>query len=89
MINDKEKLMRKLALLLTFVASLWLSNCQQSPPSPKAQTPIYRNPDYTPKERAQDLVSRMTLDEKLAQFTGSMQPAESDPGVGTFGILFL
>lgn len=28
---------------------------------------IYKNPDYSPKERAEDLLSRMTLREKIAQ----------------------
>jgi beta-glucosidase-like glycosyl hydrolase len=74
-------------LVFTLVCLMWLASCQQSPRSPKVQTPIYQNPDYTPKERARDLVSRMTLEEKLAQCTGSMQPVEGDPGVGTFGFM--
>ena len=32
----------------------------------QAATPIYRDTRYTPAERAADLVSRMTLDEKAA-----------------------
>jgi beta-glucosidase len=87
MIKDKENMMRKLAILLTFSSLLCLLNCQQSPQSPRVQTPVYQNPDYTAKERARDLVSRMTLEEKLAQFTGSMKPVKSDPGVGTFGFM--
>ena len=32
-----------------------------------AQTPAYKNPNLTPQERADDLLQRMTLDEKIAQ----------------------
>lgn len=32
-----------------------------------AQEPAYLNPSLSPQERAHDLVSRMTLDEKAAQ----------------------
>lgn len=30
---------------------------------------IYKNPDFTPEERAEDLISRMTLREKIGQLT--------------------
>ncbi|MBO3753872.1 MAG: glycoside hydrolase family 3 protein, partial [Candidatus Brockarchaeota archaeon] len=40
------------------------------PPSqPPPPTAPYRNPDLSPEERALDLLSRMTLDEKIGQMT--------------------
>lgn len=35
-----------------------------------AQTPLYKNPSASPEERTEDLISRMTLEEKVAQLTG-------------------
>ena len=34
---------------------------------------IYRNPDYTPRERAQDLLELMTWEEKVGQMGGIRQ----------------
>src|SRR5512145_24729 len=48
-------------------------------------TPIYLNPDYSPEERAADLVTRMTLDEKVSQLISSMAPAIPRPGVAKYG----
>ena len=44
--------------------------------------PIYKNPEYSPAERAEDLLSRMTLREKIAQLDmkfGSKYCTEPDP----------
>ncbi len=43
---------------------------------------IYKNPDYSPEERAEDLLSRMTLREKIAQLDmkfGNKYCTEIDP----------
>ncbi len=39
------------------------------PPQPPPSTAPYRNPHLSPEERALDLLSRMTLDEKIGQMT--------------------
>src|SRR5260370_14017121 len=55
-----------------------------------AATPIYLDPQYSPRERAADLLSRMTLDEKLAMVHGGqLLPgggAGSIPGNQRLGI---
>ena len=44
------------------------------PGSQKTTTPIYLNTAYSFKERAVDLVSRMTLEEKQSQLGNTMPP---------------
>ena len=44
------------------------------PGSEKAKKPIYLNPSYSFKERAADLVSRMTPEEKQSQLGNTMPP---------------
>ncbi len=47
-----------------------------------SQEIIYKNPEYTPEERAEDLLSRMTLREKIAQLDmkfGNNYCTEKDP----------
>lgn len=44
------------------------------PASERAKTPIYLNTSYSFKERAADLVSRMTLEEKQTQLGNTMSP---------------
>ena len=46
-----------------------------------APLPIYLNTRYTPEERAADLVSRMTLPEKVAQLSSNSAPAIPRLGV--------
>src|SRR5512147_305629 len=48
--------MKKLILLIIALASLKSLNSQQLP---------YQNPDLSPSERADDLISRLTLEEKV------------------------
>src|SRR5690349_4192029 len=40
----------------------------------KSQVPIYLNPSYSFRERATDLVSRMTIEEKQSQLGNTMSP---------------
>ena len=50
-----------------------------------APPPIYLDPRYTAEERAADLVSRMTLDEKASQMISSQAPAIPALGVRAYG----
>lgn len=50
-----------------------------------ADTPVYLDPSYSPAERAADLVSRMTLEEKAAQLNSSQAPAIPRLGVRAYG----
>ncbi|HEU5008881.1 MAG TPA: glycoside hydrolase family 3 C-terminal domain-containing protein [Jatrophihabitantaceae bacterium] len=56
-----------------------------TPASANAQEPIYLNRNYSPVERATDLVSRMTLAEKAAQMDSSRPPAIPRLGVAVWG----
>ena len=49
-----------------------------------ADTPPYKNPNLAPEKRAADLVSRMTLDEKVAQMQNNA-PAIQHLGVPAYG----
>ncbi|MGW5567140.1 glycoside hydrolase family 3 C-terminal domain-containing protein, partial [Streptomyces tendae] len=51
-----------------------------------AATPIYRNTGYTFEERAADLVSRMTLEQKVRQLITNDAPAI--PGLGVQGYTY-
>jgi beta-glucosidase len=53
--------------------------------APAAATPIYLNPDYTPVERAADLVSRMSTADKASQMDSSQAPAIPSLGVAAWG----
>ena len=44
------------------------------PATVNAQVPIYLNPSYSFRERAADLVSRMTIEEKQSQLGNTMPP---------------
>ncbi|HEU5420405.1 MAG TPA: glycoside hydrolase family 3 C-terminal domain-containing protein [Streptosporangiaceae bacterium] len=50
-------------------------------PASQSSVPVYLNPDYSPAERAADLVSRMTLPEKIAQLHTNNAPAIPRLGV--------
>ena len=71
--------MRKLALRALPGAALavWLSV------SPAQQTPLYRDPSAPFEKRAEDLLSRMTLEEKVSQLT-SDSPAVERLGIPAY-----
>jgi len=77
--------MRQVALImLLFLAGVALGARPQAPPTPTSPpTPLsgaaYLNPDLSPEVRAQDLVSRMTLDEKVRQMQNA---APAIPALG-------
>lgn len=52
----------------------WFAIIAFVPASQKAKKPIYLNTAYSFKERAIDLVSRMTLEEKISQIGNTMPP---------------
>ena len=51
----------------------------------KPPTPIYLDAHYSPSERAADLVSRLSLDEKAQQMNSNIAPAIPRFGVATWG----
>ncbi len=51
----------------------------------RAPGPIYLDRAYSPAERAADLVSRLTLDEKAAQMNSSQAPAIPRLGIAAWG----
>ncbi|MBN2698987.1 MAG: glycoside hydrolase family 3 C-terminal domain-containing protein [Bacteroidales bacterium] len=55
------------------------------PAGRKATKPIYLNTAYSFKERAADLVSRMTLEEKISQI-GNTMPSIPRLGVGAYNV---
>ncbi|GAB3975915.1 glycoside hydrolase family 3 C-terminal domain-containing protein [Actinoallomurus acanthiterrae] len=69
-----------LAALCSFACALGLAGVSASP-AHAATTPIYLDPHYSFEERAADLVSRMTLDEKAAQLHTNDAPAIPRLGV--------
>jgi len=74
--SEEKNRIRKIVVgvIFLFVTALcvylWLYSTIKppSPPLPPKEAP-YRNPNLTPEERAADLLSRMTLEEKIGQMT--------------------
>jgi beta-glucosidase len=80
------KKMLLVIILLVCVGGLTLAQNLQKGSVPKDA--IYKNPAYSIDERLEDLLSRMTLDEKLAQFNEGMTPVEKgEIGVGSYGFM--
>jgi len=79
------------------VATLCMAACAQEPEpiavagpaeissDVAASPPIYRDPRFSPEERAADLVSRMTLAEKASQMVSSQAAALPALGVRAYG----
>lgn len=78
------------------LAVLALTTCAPEPDRPAtgevgatrdavAAAPIYRDPRFSPEERAADLVSRMTLAQKAAELISSRAPAIPELGVRAYG----
>jgi beta-glucosidase len=70
---------------LALLATLLPARAQAGPVTPKASSqPIYLNTRYSFQERAADLVSRMTLAEKVAQLNTNTAPAIPRLGVQAY-----
>ena len=76
---------RKRPLLLATALSLCLTCVGTTASTAAAESPVYRDPSYAPAERAADLVSRMTVEEKAQQLTSSKAPAIPRLGVKDYG----
>lgn len=63
-----KKSLYALLIILGFTVTAFLPN------TVKAQVPIYLNTSYSFRERAADLVSRMTIEEKQSQLGNTMPP---------------
>lgn len=75
---------RRRPLLLATALGLCIA-CAGANASATAAAPVYRDPSYAPAERAADLVSRMTVQEKAQQLTSSRAPAIPRLGVKAYG----
>lgn len=78
--------MLKRIITLLFVFSIAFSSVNMFAQS-QSGTPIYKDPSYSPADRANDLLARMTLDEKIGQMTlvekGSIKEADiASMGIG-------
>jgi|YelNatPaOPRAMG01_1025707.scaffolds.fasta_scaffold24359_3 beta-glucosidase len=56
-------------LILTILCIFFTTFFLRTPSAPSSLGETYRNPNLSPEERANDLLSRMTLDEKIGQMT--------------------
>lgn len=64
--------------IILFITSLTIT-CKKSTTNPDSNgddsDPIYKNPNYSVEERVDDLLSRLTLDEKIGQMTQAERQA--------------
>jgi beta-glucosidase len=84
----KRVLFAAVAAILSAVAALQAATTTTSAAvssSHRTRDPIYLDSHYTPQERAADLVSRMTLQEKAGQMNSSRAPAIPRLGVEAYG----
>jgi beta-glucosidase len=80
---------------LTVAAAASLASCAPEPDRSvesdvevqrdTAITPVYRDPRFSPEERAADLVARLTLAQKASQLISSRAPAIPELGVQAYG----
>jgi beta-glucosidase len=68
-----------IATFIIFFIALLTITCKKSTTNPDSNgddsDPIYKNPNYSVEERVDDLLSRMTLDEKIGQMTQAERQA--------------
>lgn len=81
--NRKSKFISRrqfLKAMLAATGGLVMVSCNQSTPSPTPDCPIYLDPTRAIEERVNDLLSRMTLEEKISQM-GNEAPAIKRLGI--------
>jgi beta-glucosidase-like glycosyl hydrolase len=69
---------------LVIATCLAIAACLAIAPVPAVAQPVYKKTSFSFAERAADLVSRMTLDEKLAQLSSTNAPAIDRLGVQSY-----
>jgi len=79
--NDRKFFMKNkftAAFIILFIASLSIT-CKKTTKytvtNDNDSDPIYQNPNYSVEERVNDLLSRMTLEEKIGQMTQAERQA--------------
>lgn len=72
---------------LSFILLALVCSCQTTEKK-SLENAIYKNSEYSIDVRVDDLLGRMSLDEKIAQLNGGTQPVKKgELGVGTFGFM--
>ena len=75
-------MMKKILLLTILLSLIILPRCSHN------TSPLYLNPSVSIDRRVEDLLSRMTLDEKLAQLRSETDTNRiGDKGTGQFGFM--
>ncbi len=80
--------MRKICFLILTI--ILFVSCSNNKNDPALENAIYKNPDYSIEERVNDLVSHMTLEEKLIQMGGHFKDHPEigeELGTGSFGFM--
>jgi beta-glucosidase len=83
--NKLTVVVASLALAVGGAAALAGPGAATPTPAHRSAGPIYLDRHYSPAERAADLVSRLTLDEKAAQMNSSRAPAIPRLGIAEWG----
>ena len=73
------------ARVVVAVAACWALLAGATPVAAAPTVPIYLNPAYSPAERAADLVSRLTLQEKAGEMNTSQAAAIPRLGIAAYG----
>ena len=76
---------RKTIVIVAAVVAAGLSTVSYPAPRAYAATPVYLDQRYSPQERAADLVSRLSLEEKAQQMNSSQAPAIPRLGIAAWG----
>ncbi|MEJ2083885.1 MAG: hypothetical protein P8Y94_17415 [Acidobacteriota bacterium] len=80
-----RKVLTSILLVLAGLVTLVFAVGQQTPQTPDSRKPIYLDTRYSFEERAADLISRMTLEEKQSQL-GNTMPAIPRLGVNAYDV---
>jgi beta-glucosidase len=72
---------RIFAILISLLVASFTLNAQQPTASAKEDVPLYRNPNAPIDDRVADLLSRMTLEEKIDQISAAGEGGEGHPDI--------